>query len=193
MAMKAVPPQTETLVTGEDLLTMGDIGPSELIEGRIVPMSPTGAKHAICELNFGESLKGFVRQHKLGKVMVGEVGIYTRRNPDTVRAADVAFISNEQYARQRQRDTLRDDYLHVPPEIIVDIMSPDDRWSVVMQKLREYFNIGVKLVWAADPETRSVYAYRSLTDVRVFGEADTLTGDDVLPGFSVPVASLFEE
>ncbi len=188
MAVK-VEPQTETLVTGEDLLAMGDIGPSELIEGRIVPMSPTGAKHAICELNFGESLKGFVRQHKLGKVMVGEVGIYTRRNPDTVRAADVAFISNERYARL----TREGGFLEIAPELVVEILSPDDRMSDMMRKLREYFDAGVKLVWVADPETKTVYAYRSITDVREFKETDTLTGDDVLPGFSVPVASLFEE
>jgi Uma2 family endonuclease len=65
--------------------------------------------------------------------------------------------------------------------------------SDVTQKLREYFGIGVQLVWIADPVSRTVYAYRSLTDVREFGEADSLTGDDVLPGFSVPVAQLFED
>jgi Uma2 family endonuclease len=188
MAVQVGPAQTETLVTGEDLLAMGDIGPSELVEGRIVRMSPTGGKHAIYELNFAEQLKAFVKQHKLGKVMVGEVGIYTHRNPDTVRAADVAFISNARYSQWKQAG-----FVDVAPELIVEILSPDDRMSDMMRKLREYFSIGVSLVWVADPETKTVYTYRSLTDVREFGEADTLTGDDVLPGFSVPVADLFEE
>lgn len=179
----------ERLVTGDELLAMGDIGPSELIEGRIVLKSPTGDEHAAYESNFDEYLKAFVRAHKLGKVRVGEVGIYTHRNPDTVRAADVAFISNERYAQRKQKGG----YLDVAPELIVEIMSPSDCWSDVKQKLREYFSIGVKLVWVADPTDRTVEAYRSLTDVREFKEADTLTGDDVLPGFSVPVASLFEE
>lgn len=184
-----VEPHTEILVTGEELLAMGDIGPSELIEGRIVPMSPTADEHGGYESNFDEYLKAFVRKHKLGKVRVGEVGIYIRRNPDTIRAADVAFISNDRYAQRKSQHG----YLDVPPELIVEIMSPDDRWSEVTQKLRDYFSIGVRIVWVADPATRIVYTYRSLTDVREFGEADTLTGDDVLPGFSVPVASLFEE
>lgn len=61
------------------------------------------------------------------------------------------------------------------------------------QKLREYFAIGVRLVWVVDPDARLIYAYRSLTDVREFTEADTLTGDDVLPGFAAPVAHLFED
>jgi Uma2 family endonuclease len=189
MVVKAIPPQIETLVTGEELLAMGDIGPSELVEGRIVPMSPTSHKHGIYEGNFHEFLKAFVRQHNLGKVMVGKVGIYIRRNPDTVRGADVVFISNERYAEQKKEGG----FLEVAPDLVVEIMSPDDRWSEVTQKLREYFSIGVRLVWVADPEVRTVYAYRSLTDVREFTEADTLPADDVLPGFSVPVASLLEE
>ncbi len=198
MTVYSALPQTETLVTGEELLAMGDIGRCELIKGRLVMMSPTGDEHGGYESNFDEHLKAFVRRHKLGKVRVGEVGIYTRRSPDTVRGADVVFISNERYA-QRQKKA---GFLDVAPDLIVEItpalaagasVSPDDRWSEVKQKLREYFSIGVRLVWVADPADKTVYAYRSLTDVREFTENDMLTGDDVLPGFSVKVADLFEE
>ncbi len=188
MAATIAPLQAETLLTGDDLLAMGDIGPSELIEGRLVRMSPTGGKHAIIEVNFAQHLKVFAVKHRLGKVMSGEVGIYVRRNPDTIRAADVAYISNERYARWRKTG-----YLDVAPDLIVEILSPDDRWTDVTQKLREYFGTGVRLVWVADPEARMVYAYRSSTDVREFKETDTLTGDDVLPGFNLIVADLFEE
>ncbi len=189
MAVQLAPTETETLITGEELLAMGDVSPCELIEGRIVFMSPAGDEHGGYESNFDEYLKAYVRRTKLGKIRVGEIGIYTRRNPDTIRAADVAFISNERYAQRKKRGG----FLDVAPELVVEVMSPDDRWSEITQKLREYFAIGVKLVWVADPSTRTVYVYRSLTDVREFSQADTLTGDDVLPGFSVPVADLFEE
>lgn len=189
MAAELAPAMTETLVTGEELLAMGDVGPCELVEGRIVWMSPTGFEHGDYEGNFYERLKAFVRQHRLGKVVVGEVGIYTQRNPDTVRAADVAFISNERYAQRKQKRG----FLDVAPDLVVEIMSPEDRWSEVNQKLREYFAIGVRLVWVADPASRTVYAHRSTTDVREFTEADTLPGDDVVPGFSAAVAGLFEE
>jgi Uma2 family endonuclease len=130
-----------------------------------------------------------VKKHQLGKVVVGEVGIYIRRNPDTVRAADVAYISKARYAQQDKAKG----YLTVAPELVVEILSPDDRWSEVTQKMREYFSIGVKLIWIADPEARIVYAYRSLTEMREFKATDTLTGDDILPGFSVTVSELFEE
>ncbi len=84
-------------------------------------------------------------------------------------------------------------FLDVAPDLVVEVLSPHDSAAGLTQKLREYFAIGVRLVWVADPGARAVLAYRSLTDVREIRETDRLTGDDVLPGFEVPVASLFEE
>lgn len=152
-------------------------------------MSPTGDEHGGVELNFGELIKRFVREHQLGKVRTGEVGIYTRRHPDRVRAADVLFISHERYARR----TPGPGYLDVAPELIVEVLSPDDTVMGLSEKLREYFAIGVRLVWIADPRARLVYAYRSLTDIREFKDTDTLPGDEVLPGFVVSVATLFDD
>jgi Uma2 family endonuclease len=176
-------------ITGEELAQMPDTGLCELINGRIVPMSPTGEEHGRIEGNVYEALKGFVRSHRLGKVLVGEVGIYTRRNPDSVRAADVLFISNERYARRSGSSA----YLDVAPELVVEILSPRDTVMGLTEKLREYFAIDVRLVWVIDPKARRVYAYRALTDVREFVETDRLPGDDVIPGFEVPVVTLFEE
>ena len=168
---------------------MGDIGPCELIDGRIVPITPTRDEHGRIEGNVFRALDEFARSRHLGKVLVGEVGIFTQRNPDRVRGADVLFISNERYSRRSGASG----YLEVAPELVVEILSPSDRALDTMQKLREYFAIGVKVVWVADPEARRVYVYRSVTDVREFQEADRLPGDDVLPEFDVSVVSLFEE
>ena len=74
----------------------------------------------------------------------------------------------------------------------MEILSPDDSWSEVTQKLREYFAVSVRLVWIIDPHSRSVYAYRNLTDVREFTADDELPGDDVLPGFAIRVTELFD-
>jgi Uma2 family endonuclease len=175
-------------ITGEELFALGDIGPCELVEGEIIKMSPTGEKHGIIETNLSGELRGFVRRHKLGRVSGGEVGIYTRRNPDSVRAADVVFISNERLAQRGKSG-----FMDVAPDLVVEIMSPDDRWNEVIRKLEEYLGIGVRLVWIVDPETESVFAYRSMTDVRRSEKSEMLKADDILPGFETPVAELFKE
>lgn len=174
------------LLTGKELLEMGDIGPCELIEGRLVHMSPTKPEHGRIEIRFGRILDTFVSEHGLGEVQGGEVGIYTRRDPDTVRGADILFISRERLARATPGD-----FLDIAPELVVEILSPSDRWTEVKKKLREYFETGVAVVLVVDPEERSVSVYRSLTNIHELTADDVLTLEDVLPGFSVPVAHLF--
>jgi Uma2 family endonuclease len=174
------------LVTGEQLAAMGDIGPSELVEGRIAQLSPTKPRHGTIESRLDVALRAFVQQHKLGEVQVGEVGIYTHRNPDTVRTADVLFISHERLARATP-----DSFYDVAPELVAEVLSPDEKWRSLTRKLREYFEAGVMVVLVIDPEEHSVFAYRSLTDVREFTENDALVLEDILPGFSLPVAELF--
>jgi Uma2 family endonuclease len=118
-------------ITGEELLALGDIGPCELIDGRIVPMSPTGGEHGSLEAILGGELTMFVRQRRLGWVMVGEVGIYTRRQPDRVRGADVAFVSRQRLPKRPGKK-----FLEVAPELVVEILSPDDRWQDVGRRSR---------------------------------------------------------
>ncbi len=79
------------LLTGEDLLKMGDIGPAELIEGEIIRISPTQAEHGMLEALLTATLYTFVARRQLGWVVSGEVGFYTRRSPDTVRAGRCGF------------------------------------------------------------------------------------------------------
>jgi Uma2 family endonuclease len=179
----------ERLLTGEEFWHLGEerTEHAELVAGRIINGMPTGHEHGDIEATIAALLLMFVRQAKLGKVMSGEVGLYTQRNPDTVRAADVLFISNDRYDR-----VVSGSFLDVAPELIVEILSPDDAWRTVDKKLREYFAAGVVLVWIVNPDSRTITAYRSMTDVREFGEGDTLTGDEVLPGFAIPVAEIFE-
>jgi Uma2 family endonuclease len=178
--------ETPAQVTGEELFQMGNIGRAELVKGELIKMSPTGYLHGRIENRFGVALDAFVRKSKLGVVFVGEVGIYTSRNPDTVRGADVAFVSHQRLAQVKS-----DSYLDVAPELVVEIMSPNDSWSEVMGKLEEYFNIGVVTVWVADPEKQQVYVYHSLTKVERFTINDILPGGEALSDFSVLLAELF--
>lgn len=179
--------EPDSPLTGDELFAMGDVGRSELVKGELILMSPTGHPHDYYEGNFFAALHTFVRPEKLGRVLVGEVGIYTARNPDTVRGADVVFISNERMAQVQSAS-----YLDVAPELVVEILSPDDRWSEIQDKLAEYFNIGVQMVWVANPKQQQVHVYRSLTEMEIVNVDEVLTGGDLLSGFSVSVAELFE-
>lgn len=176
------------LISGEELLAMGDIGPCELIDGRIMPMSPTGGEHSYLESFISAELTHFVKPTKLGWVLTGEVGIYTRRNPDRVRGADIAFISKVRSPRRPARG-----FLTVAPELVVEIMSPDDRWQDVRQKIEEYLAIGVLWVWIVEPDNRAVLIFEAGAEMRPLGETDTLQGHGILAGFELPLTDLFGE
>ena len=175
------------LITGEEFFWMNEVEQAELVKGEVVHMPPPGYIHAFTEHHFSRILGNYVRQHKLGYVMVGEGGVYTKRKPDTVRGIDVAFISHERLAQVKSQT-----YLDVAPELIVEVLSPNDRWSNITDKLEEYFAIGVKVVWVADPRKRYIYVYRSPAEVKRLTANDELSGGDVLPNFRVPVAEFFE-
>ena len=181
-----VTPQAITLISGEELLAMPNVESAELIKGEIVHKMPTGHLHGLLEVLIAALLFNHVHPRKIGHVLGGEVGLYTHRNPDTVRAADVAFISNERYQRVRSSS-----FLDVAPELIVEIMSPDDRWSEIHKKLTEYFAANVVLIWIVDPKLEQIHVYRSLDDVIRLTKDDNLTGDTVLPEFSVPLTEIF--
>jgi len=176
----------ERLVTGEELYRQPDLGPCELIDGRIVPLSPTKPEHGEVELDLGSELRAWARSAGRGRAFSGDVGIYLRRNPDTVRAPDLMFISHERYA-QRQKGA----YLTVAPELVVEVLSPEDRPGAVKQKIADYFSAGVDRAWVVDPEKRRVLAYRSLNDVQAFEIGDVLRDDELLPGFRLSLSELF--
>lgn len=176
------------LITGEELLEMGDIGPCELIEGRIVPMSPAGAKHGRIELKLARLLEDFVETKNLGWVMTGEVGIFTRRHPDNVRGADVLFISKERLDKVPERG-----FLEVAPELVVEVRSPDDTRKEIEQKIGEYLAIGVKWVWLIGPQSRTCTVYRSKNEVQILTENESLIGEDILAGLEIKISTLFDD
>lgn len=172
--------------TAEELLRRPDLEPCELVHGEVIPLAPTGFLHGDIESELTLRLGSYAKQSGRGRVAGGEVGIIIRRNPDTVRAADLIFISHERLGAEPGRG-----YLQVAPELVVEVLSPDDRWSEVMEKLADSFEAGVCRVWVLDPRMRMVFSYRSLTQVETLGEEQTLTDEELLPGFGVAVRELF--
>ena len=175
-------------VTGDELMRMPGLDPCELVAGRVVPMTPTNPTHGRIEVNVAVALQHFVRTQNLGVVMAGEVGVFTARNPDTVRAADVLFLSHERDARRVRRQG----FLDVAPELTVEILSPTDRPDQVRRKLAEYFAAGVLQVWVIDPATRTVQVHDGRGEPLSLAPGAVLTGGDVLPGFELSVEDIFE-
>lgn len=185
--MTRVVETTDRPITGEELLRMTDVGRCELVKGQIKEMPPaTGHSHGRFEFQIAKRLDESVKE-EAGEVMVGEVGIYTERNPDSVRAADVVFMSRDRLDRMQS-----DGFLDVPPELIVEIMSPTNSWEEMRRKLKEYFAVGVDTVWVVEPSNRAVQVYRGIDKVQTLEEGDVLKGDGPLEGFSVKIGDLFD-
>ncbi len=175
----------DTLITGDELARMPDHELTELIDGRIVPLSPTNPEHGRIEFKVAAALNSIVGTQNLGLILVGEVGIFTRSNPDRVRGADVVFISHAQYDRR----TKTRGFLDVAPELVVEILSPER--PDTDQKVVEYLAIGVRLVLVVDPEGRTISAHRSNGTITQYSERDVVPCEDALPGCSLPVADVF--
>ncbi|MBA4189710.1 MAG: Uma2 family endonuclease [Planctomycetaceae bacterium] len=157
----------------------------ELVRGEVVVMPPAKGKHGICCSGIAWILMNFVKPAKLGWVTTNDTGVVLERGPDTVRGPDVAFWS---ITRQ---PTMPEGYFEIPPDIAVEVLSPNDRRTDVRVKIKEYVFYSVPLVWLVDPETRTVLVYRGSMRGTELDENDTLDGGDVLPGFSCKVADLF--
>jgi Uma2 family endonuclease len=127
-----------------------------------------------------------------GKVVV-EVLFRLRLTLDTSRKRrpDIAFVSFERWASDRPMSS-RDNAWDVVPDLAVEVISPTDLAQQLLQKVLEYFQAGVRLVWVVYPEQRQIYSYESPTQIRVLTVDDTLDGGEVLPGFQLPLNKLFD-
>lgn len=172
-------------MTGEELLRRPDLEPCELVAGRVVPRKPNGLEHGVLLAEIGSELRAWAQSTGSGRVLGGGVGIYTRRDPDTVRAADVIFIS----ARTGYQRT--PGYIEVAPELVGEVLSLDDAPGVIRIKIEEYFSIGVERVWLVEPRLRQISAYRTLTQMRQYRLGDILVDEEILPGFRLALTDLF--
>lgn len=180
-------PQTK-LLTGKQFAKAGYTARCELVAGEVVEMSPVNIDHGFLEFEIGRLLGNFVADKKLGWIFGGETGIYTQRDPDTVRGVDVGFISKKLSPKRPKKG-----FLTIAPELVVEIVSPHDRWNDINDKIEEYFAIGVLWVWIVEPKNETIRVYRSVTEMQKLGKADVLQGEGILTGFALPLAELFSE
>ena len=177
------------LVTADELLELSSKGfRGELIRGVLCEAMPPGLEHGEIATAFGAELRGFAKPRRLGRVAVGDPGIKIERDPDTVRAPDIAFFS----ASRLPLDQRNPGYAEVIPELVVEVKSPRDSREQLYDKAQMWLRHGVRLVWLVYPEERTVEAHHAEQGVAVYGDDDELDGMDVLPGFTCAVSPLFE-
>lgn len=179
---------TTKLMTAEDLFALSnDDRRYELVRGVLVEMAPAGGWQGEYSFRVSLNLGIFVEPRGLGQVYVSETGFILARDPDIVRAPDVAFVSAGRLPPVRDREG----YLPLAPDLAVEVVSQWDRARDAMDKVLEYLEAGVRLVWVVEPRRRTVTVWTPDRTARVLTETDELDGGKVLPGFRLAVAEVF--
>jgi Uma2 family endonuclease len=174
------------ITTAEQLLYAPGLGRCELLRGELVMMSPSGGEHGYSVTNVTVPLGTFVKQKSLGRVYGAETGFWISRDPDTVRAPDVAFVAADRVAMQPAKG-----FLEGAPDLAVEVLSPSDRPAEVVAKVQDWLQAGCRCVWVVDPQTQTVSVHQPNRPAVVLGVEGQLAGQDVLPGFMLPVADVF--
>lgn len=196
MSTLATPPLSQSyfprLLTAADLAVLPSELPSgpvryELDNGKLVIMPPPGDIHAAVQSNIGTQVKVQGEHRGLGKART-EVAVILWRNPDRVVGADVAFIANSSLPLRRSKEG----YLETIPDLGVEVRSKNDTQPEIDARVADYHTAGVRVVWVADPDTQTVTEYRRGQEPRVYTTADTLTIEDVIPGFRMSVPQVFQ-
>ena len=173
------------ITTAEQLLRARDIGRCELVRGELRMMIPAGDEHGRIVVNLTAPVATHVKARGLGVVHGAETGFVLARDPDTVRAPDLAFTRAERASSPARG------FVRAPPDLAVEVLSPDDRPGYVRERVAEWLEAGVLAVWVVDPRDRTVTIHEAGETPAALGEGDMLHGGELLPGFALPVRDVF--
>ena len=187
MVLRSVDPNR--LYTADEFMELAGSDPSwELIEGKIEPVCAAAWDSARVTMRFSTYLAMYVETRQLGLVWVAEASFRLKENPDTVVQPDVAFVRPERMEGQRPGT-----FFAGTPDLAVEVRSPSDRLAALTRKMTRYLDTGAQLTWLVDPRSQQVYVRQAGEDVAtVLRGDDVLTGEDVVPGFSLPLPVLFD-
>ena len=149
-------------------------------------MTPAKGRHGAVAMKLGHYLLSFLETHDIGQVFDSSTGFVLSRNPDTVRAPDVSFVTSE---RLKQQDL--DAFLEGAPDIAVEVLSPSNTQAEMDERMLDFFEAGCRVVWIVDPLRRSIIIHRPDVSPVILAENDTLKEEELLPGFSLVVREVF--
>ena len=179
---------SEGLLTANDLLALERAGKStELVRGRLILREPPSTYHGHVQGILHVLVGAHIRAHELGAVFGQDTGFKIASDPDTVRAPDLAFVDRTRVAGIGRRG-----YAALAPDLVAEILSPDDRPGEVLGKVGEWLEAGVRLVWVIDPDRQVASVYRDDGSVMTVSSESQLEGEAVLPGLAFRLSELFE-
>lgn len=173
------------LISAQEFFALPDLGPCELVRGKVVSMNPPGRRHESIAGWIMGCLAKYLERNDIGSL--SSCGIITEREPDTVRGADVCVYS---YTRL-PREAGPDDYPELPPEILWEVLSPGDRWKDVLARVSEYLKAGVLQVCIVDPKRRCFVTYYPDRPNETIGEKGIWSAEEILLGFELPMKQVF--
>jgi Uma2 family endonuclease len=146
-----------------------------------------GFEHGVMVVDIGCALRAFAERARLGAVVLG-VGFLLTTDPDTVRAPDVAFVRAE---RIRELTAPYTGYVPGAPDLAIEVISPSDLYMDVDEKIADWLEHGTRLVFVVNPRRHTVSVHRPGQPVTILAESDLLSGEDVVPDWSLPIAEIF--
>lgn len=176
------------LYTAEELLMLPPEMRVELIRGELIPLPPRpGEEHGDIGIRIASYASVFASENDLGRCYLAETGFKIANNPDTVRGPDWAFTRKERLAGPSLKG-----YSSVVPDIVLEVRSPSASHAAFASKVAMWISVGVQIVWALDPDAKTLTVHRE-HEVRLLGPKDTLSGEDILPGFKLPLKKVFTD
>ena len=162
----------------------------EVVGGVRVELPPMATRASYIKTELGFHLTNRAKAGRLGRVDVEGLFLIPRPD-DTSRRPDVAFVSYQRWARETALP--EGAAWPIVPDLAIEVVSPNDHAEAALDKIREYFEAGVRQVWAVYPELRVIHVFESFTTIRVVAGDGVLEGGEVVPGFRLPMATLFED
>jgi Uma2 family endonuclease len=175
-------------MTREDVEQMGSAGERmELIDGELREKAGVSQRHGEIEAQIFSPLSVHIFSNKLGRIYPSDTQFMVSRNPDKILIPDLAFVRVDRLPPEDERWRIAG---HAP-DLAVEVISPNDSYDEVVEKVELYQQAGVPLVWLVHPRRKAVVVYPLGQPPRTLFEPDILDGGEVLPGFALPVADIF--
>jgi Uma2 family endonuclease len=182
-------PETKVWTDAEFMALTDDGNRYELVKGELINLGNSGALHGYIAIILSAALFALVTSRKLG-VLLDSSTAFTMKNGNK-RSPDIAFFAKE---RLQELEELPTGFLEGAPDLVVEILSPGNTVAEIEDKIAEYFANGTRLLWVISPRQHYVLVYRSgYEPQRLLTSGDFLEGEDVVPGFTFPVADLFQK